>query len=175
MIPLSINEVNMLRCLKAIKARLNGVWDDPDLMSFGELTYNPKDDIADFVDQTLDILDDPESQKLANIYGWWGQHPKYPRADWGSECFDNNTTLGYWEWVVGRIDDEDEDYPDSVEVEYDLDYSGGNYEDVGSFVFLTQKQLKARNGNVIRTFQEVTGIDPVHIINYHQSKEEEVA
>jgi len=29
----------------------------------------------------------------------WGNDPCYPRADWQHEVAENNTSLGYWEWV----------------------------------------------------------------------------
>ncbi len=31
--------------------------------------------------------------------GVWGQHPDYPVADWQAEIENNDTRLGYWEWV----------------------------------------------------------------------------
>lgn len=37
----------LLSALKAIKARINGVWDDPDLMAFGPLSANGDDDILE--------------------------------------------------------------------------------------------------------------------------------
>jgi hypothetical protein len=48
--------------------------------------------------------------------GHWGEHPDYPLRDWRHEVGDDNTRLGYWEWVasciesgVGTFDDTDED------------------------------------------------------------------
>lgn len=37
---------HMLRALRAIKARINGVWDDPDLISFGPLGNMNEDILA---------------------------------------------------------------------------------------------------------------------------------
>ena len=31
--------------------------------------------------------------------GWWGEHPDFRVADWAHECGENDTRLGYWEWV----------------------------------------------------------------------------
>lgn len=34
----------------------------------------------------------------------WGEHPDYPREDWGNEAADNDTSLGYWEWVAHKVE-----------------------------------------------------------------------
>lgn len=39
-----------IRALRAIRARLNGVWDDPDLMEVGPLFINPVEDIKRILD-----------------------------------------------------------------------------------------------------------------------------
>lgn len=36
----------------------------------------------------------------------WGSDEKYPRAEWRSEAFENNTSLGYWDWVDAQYDAE---------------------------------------------------------------------
>lgn len=36
----------------------------------------------------------------------WGEHERYPRAEWKHEVADDSTHLGYWDWVVGQIDQE---------------------------------------------------------------------
>jgi len=35
----------------------------------------------------------------------WGEHVDYPRADWRYEVDNNDTGLGYWEWVLHRLED----------------------------------------------------------------------
>jgi len=35
--------------------------------------------------------------------GIWGQHPSFPAADWGAEATNNDTRLGYWDWVEGTL------------------------------------------------------------------------
>jgi hypothetical protein len=30
----------------------------------------------------------------------WSENPKYPRSDWKHEVAEDNTNLGYWEWVL---------------------------------------------------------------------------
>lgn len=36
--------------------------------------------------------------------GTWGEHPDYPVRDWKREVDNNDTRLGYWEWVVHQLD-----------------------------------------------------------------------
>jgi len=36
----------------------------------------------------------------------WGEHPQHPREDWGHEAANDDTRLGYWEWVANRMDGE---------------------------------------------------------------------
>lgn len=54
--------------------------------------------------------------------------------------------------------------PAFVEVEYDLTYRGGDYHDVGDFVYLPIEGLT--DENLSERFQAQTGIDPVHIVHY---------
>ena len=35
-------------------------------------------------------------------YGYWGEHPDYHVADWGFEASNNETRLGYWDWVTNK-------------------------------------------------------------------------
>ncbi len=46
--------------------------------------------------------------ELEDEYGHWGEHPVYPVADWQYEAANNDTRLGYWEWVSNKIANEDE-------------------------------------------------------------------
>lgn len=39
---------------------------------------------------------------LIEKYGYWGEHPDYRVADWGYEAGNNDTRLGYWDWVVDK-------------------------------------------------------------------------
>jgi hypothetical protein len=32
-----------------------------------------------------------------------GEHPQFPRADWGRAVGEGQTVLGYWGWVVARL------------------------------------------------------------------------
>lgn len=56
-------------------------------------------------------------------------------------------------------------------VEYDLNYHGGDYSNVGQFVHLNCWALAQIGGDrdeAVKTlFKQVTGHDPVHIINYN--------
>lgn len=46
-------------------------------------------------DQTLDPVD-----QLVKTYGSWGEHPRFCRANWRAEVADNQTNLGYWDWIL---------------------------------------------------------------------------
>lgn len=41
--------------------------------------------------------------------GTWGQHPSYPQADWRGEVVNADTVLGYWEWVLAKLEAEEDD------------------------------------------------------------------
>ncbi len=48
-------------------------------------------------------------QKLSDTYGGhWKQHPGYPVEDWKLEVENDDTRLGYWEWVEARLAEEAE-------------------------------------------------------------------
>lgn len=34
----------------------------------------------------------------------WGEHPQYPRFDWKLSVGNDDTQLGYWDWVDHRIE-----------------------------------------------------------------------
>jgi hypothetical protein len=34
----------------------------------------------------------------------WNEHPDWSRKEWGQEAFENNTNLGYWDWVWHQIE-----------------------------------------------------------------------
>ena len=39
----------------------------------------------------------------------WGEDPKHPRKDWRHDVADDNTSLGYWDWVDSIKECEDEE------------------------------------------------------------------
>ena len=53
-----------------------------------------------------------------------------------------------------------------IRVEYDLNYWGGEYSDVGSFALLPMDKVEANGFDVEKTFAEVTGHDAAHIIHF---------
>lgn len=71
-----------------------------------------------------ELLDDaspatqcPLAQVLSDQYAQgdnWGAHPKFPREDWQYEVGQDDTLLGYWEWVAHKLS-EAEDTDDSTE------------------------------------------------------------
>jgi hypothetical protein len=48
---------------------------------------------------------DKETQ-LSEEFGYWNEYPDYPAADWRHEISEDNTRLGYWAWVVEKINEE---------------------------------------------------------------------
>ena len=34
----------------------------------------------------------------------WAEHPTYPREDWRTDVANNDTNLGYWDWVEIKIE-----------------------------------------------------------------------
>lgn len=38
----------------------------------------------------------------------WNEHPDYLREDWQVEAGMGNTQLGYWDWVLHRIEGEED-------------------------------------------------------------------
>lgn len=35
--------------------------------------------------------------------GTWGEHPERPVADWQHEVKNDDTRLGYWQWVAASL------------------------------------------------------------------------
>ena len=48
------------------------------------------------------------ADQLRAAYGGnWEQYPKYPVSDWQHEVSEDNTRLGYWEWVAQSIEEDE--------------------------------------------------------------------
>lgn len=54
------------------------------------------------------------------------------------------------------------------QVEYDLEYSGGNYSSVGQFALVPEPLAETLGMN--EAFRQSTGYDPVHIVHYSESE-----
>lgn len=58
--------------------------------------------------------DVPETEmtadQLRDKYGGsiWDEHPDYPASDWQHEVSEDNTRLGYWDWVGHEIEQQAE-------------------------------------------------------------------
>jgi hypothetical protein len=48
----------------------------------------------------------------AHFGGTWGEHPEHEVGAWAEEVANEDTRLGYWEWVASRIDSGDFDLGD---------------------------------------------------------------
>lgn len=45
------------------------------------------------------------AEELRSRYDY--EHPQYTRDEWRQEVRDDNTLLGYWEWVAHRIEEDE--------------------------------------------------------------------
>ncbi|MFA6132643.1 MAG: hypothetical protein WC869_01350 [Phycisphaerae bacterium] len=45
-------------------------------------------------------------EELIGSYGIWGEHPDHLVADWKYEVANCDTRLGYWDWVVHRMEND---------------------------------------------------------------------
>lgn len=72
------------------------------------LMFNPKNlvELDSFGQAAVDMAQ--ETEKLRQEYGPHGQHPYWERSDWCAEAARNDTQLGYWEWVVHRLQENEE-------------------------------------------------------------------
>lgn len=52
-------------------------------------------------DINRDIMPNPDNR--------WQDHPVYRRSDWNHEAGDDDTLLGYWEWVAHKLEEEEHD------------------------------------------------------------------
>lgn len=48
--------------------------------------------------------------QLIAEYGYWGEHLEYPLSDWHYAVNNNDTRLGYWDWVAREDLDEQESH-----------------------------------------------------------------
>ena len=61
----------------------------------------------------------------AHFGGTWGEHPQHEVGAWAEEVANEDTRLGYWEWVANRIDSGDFDLDDDTDDD-DTDDQVGN-------------------------------------------------
>lgn len=87
-------------------------------------------------------------------------------------AFEFNSNLGYDLMVYESdsdslvVDVEEAKKVPHIAVEYDLNYSGGNYSGIGSIFLIPQPLLYYFQDDVISLFAWYTGIDPIHIVHY---------
>jgi hypothetical protein len=47
----------------------------------------------------------PEAYLLADEHGGiWKENDKFPVADWQRDVSEDNTRLGYWDWLLGKLE-----------------------------------------------------------------------
>ncbi len=46
---------------------------------------------------------------MSGFLGLWGSDEKYPVADWQFEVANDDTRLGYWDWVEHQREAEEEE------------------------------------------------------------------
>lgn len=52
---------------------------------------------------------DLDSSELSLKYGHWSDHPLFPARDWQAEVEGGQARLGYWDWVVSKLEQQAED------------------------------------------------------------------
>jgi|GEM_PF-5813891 hypothetical protein len=52
--------------------------------------------------------------QIFQIYGPWGEHPRYSISDWKAEVANDDTRLGYWAWVAAQSEAETMQLPDRL-------------------------------------------------------------
>ena len=65
---------------------------------------------------------------------------------------------------------EEEDPGKCFPVEWDRDYTGGNYSSAGNLAFIPFKLLDGKGDEgeqVARAFEQHAGVNPIHIVNYN--------
>lgn len=106
-----------------------------------------------------DISDAKFAADLLQIFGWFAEQIKpaflMDHGGWpGYDCVS---------FEVRRIEE-------CIEVEYDEEYSGGNYSGVGKKVMIPWRIVDeigcVSKDDVNEAFQKVTGLNPIHIVHY---------
>jgi len=50
-----------------------------------------------------------EARELADeCGGYWAEHHEYLIEDWGHAIQNNDTRLGYWDWILEMLKNEDD-------------------------------------------------------------------
>ena len=53
-------------------------------------------------------MDSEEARKLSEKHGGhWGRHPDYSIEDWHYEVINHDTRLGYWDWVLHKLEEKE--------------------------------------------------------------------
>jgi len=51
-----------------------------------------------------------EARRLADRYGGvWKDHPDFAVSEWQYEVRNGDTRAGYWDWVLGKIEERKEE------------------------------------------------------------------
>ena len=54
---------------------------------------------------SINTCSDPVAQLIERCGGnWWGSCAQYPADDWKTEVENNDTVLGYWDWVLSQAE-----------------------------------------------------------------------
>lgn len=50
------------------------------------------------------MTENKTQDQLAPDHDYWGEHPDHPLDDWRYEVQNGDTRMGYWEWVMARLE-----------------------------------------------------------------------
>lgn len=79
---------------------------DPSLLDAPATSPEPSGEMAATEARRQSHFDAEERVEELKAYfgGMWANCPKYPVANWQHEVANDDTRLGYWEWVYHQID-----------------------------------------------------------------------
>lgn len=53
--------------------------------------------------RSRDAEEPTDAGALAERYGYWQDHPKYPVEDWRFEVANGDSRQSYWDWVAAQV------------------------------------------------------------------------
>jgi hypothetical protein len=84
-------------------ARLVTIWKADADGGVAEVLWEARPDDGPDHDGIRDADADLDAEQLQGKYAVEGEHPSYGRADWRDVVENDETSLGYWEWVENKI------------------------------------------------------------------------
>lgn len=58
-----------------------------------------------------------DSREELNDFDFWGEHPEFSLEDWKHEVANDDTRLGYWDWVISEQEKASDESEEAEEAE----------------------------------------------------------